>query len=142
MFLFSWKKIYKNSGGSVDAIYLIFKMLVRGEVPKNKYDPIYKYYDKDYSGQSFLRDPEVLLENSFRYTKKEVVEYLALASYRSYSDYLMHGTVTLGMLNSPLPETKIKQNRLLTINYLNNIVFMYEKSYDEEIKQWQYHSIK
>ena len=128
MFLFSWKKIYKNSGGSVDAIYLIFKMLVRGEVPKNKYDPIYKYYNKDYTGQSFIKDPEDLLENAFKYKKKEVVEYLALASYRSYTDYIMYGTITLDVINSPLPLHKLKQNRLLYLNPSNQIEFRFEKS--------------
>lgn len=128
MFLFSWKKIYKNSGGSVDAIYLIFKMLVRGEVPKNKYDPIYKYYNKDYTGQSFIKDPEDLLENAFKYKRKEVVEYLALASYRSYTDYIMYGTITLDVINSPLPLHKLKQNRLLYLNPSNQIEFRFEKS--------------
>lgn len=128
MFLFSWKKIYKNSGGSVDAIYLIFKMLVRGEVPKNKYDPIYKYYNKDYTGQSFIKDPEDLLENAFKYKKKEVVEYLALASYRSYTDYIMYGTITLDVINSPLPLHKLKKNRLLYLNPSNQIEFRFEKS--------------
>ena len=128
MFLFSWKKIYKNSGGSVDAIYLIFKMLVRGEVPKNKYDPIYKYYNKDYTGQSFIKDPEDLLENAFKYKKKEVVEYLALASYRSYTDYIMYNTITLDVINSPLPLHKLKQNRLLYLNPSNQIEFRFEKS--------------
>jgi len=128
MFLFSWKKIYKNSGGSVDAIYLIFKMLVRGEVPKNKYDPIYKYYNKDYTGQSFLKDPEDLLENAFKYKRKEVVEYLALASYRSYTDYIMYSTITLDVINSPLPLHKLKNNRLLYLNPSNQIEFRFEKS--------------
>ena len=128
MFLFSWKKIYKNSGGSVDAIYLIFKMLVRGEVPKNKYDPIYKYYNKDYTGQSFLKDPEDLLENAFKYKRKEVVEYLALASYRSYTDYIMYNTITLDVINSPLPLHKLKNNRLLYLNPSNQIEFRFEKS--------------
>jgi hypothetical protein len=128
MFLFSWKKIYKNSGGSVDAIYLIFKMLVRGEVPKNKYDPIYKYYNKDYTGQSFIKDPEDLLENAFKYKKKEVVEYLALASYRSYTDYIMYNTITLDVINSPLPLHKLKKNRLLYLNPSNQIEFRFEKS--------------
>ena len=128
MFLFSWKKIYKNSGGSVDAIYLIFKMLVRGEVPKNKYDPIYKYYNKDYTGQSFIKDPEDLLENAFKYKKKEVVEYLELASYRSYTDYIMYSTITLDVINSPLPLHKLKNNRLLYLNPSNQIEFRFEKS--------------
>jgi hypothetical protein len=127
MFLFSWKKIYKISGGQVNSIYLIFKMLVNSEIPKNKYDPIYKYYSKDYSGQCFLQNPSDLLENAFRYTRKEVVEYIALASYRSYSDYLMFGITTISVMNSPLPLNKLKQNRLLRIEN-DTVHFLYEKS--------------
>lgn len=127
MFLFSWKKIYKISGGSVNTIFLIFKMLVNSEIPKNKYDPIYKYYQKNYSGQSFLVSPKELLEVAFKYERKEVVEYLVLASYRSYTDYIMYGTLTLDVMHSPLPLNKLKNNRLLHIED-NKIHFLYEKS--------------
>ena len=127
MFLFSWKKIYKISGGSINTIYLIFKMLVNSEIPKNKYDPIYKYYEKNYSGQSFLVSPKKLLEVAFKYKRKEVVEYIVLASYRSYTDYIMYGTLTLDVMHSPLPLNKLKNNRLLHIED-NKIHFLYEKS--------------
>ena len=127
MFLFSWKKIYKISGGSVNTIFLIFKMLVNSEIPKNKYDPIYKYYEKNYSGQSFLVSPKKLLEVAFKYKRKEVVEYIVLASYRSYTDYIMYGTLTLDVMHSPLPLNKLKNNRLLHIED-NKIHFLYEKS--------------
>lgn len=127
MFLFSWKKIYKISGGSVNTIFLIFKMLVNSEIPKNKYDPIYKYYQKNYSGQSFLVSPKKLLEVAFKYKRKEVVEYIVLASYRSYTDYIMYGTLTLDVMHSPLPLNKLKNNRLLHIED-NKIHFLYEKS--------------
>ena len=127
MFLFSWKKIYKISGGSINTIFLIFKMLVNSEIPKNKYDPIYKYYEKNYSGQSFLVSPKKLLEIAFKYKRKEVVEYIVLASYRSYTDYIMYGTLTLDVMHSPLPLNKLKNNRLLHIED-NKIHFLYEKS--------------
>lgn len=127
MFLFSWKKIYKISSGQVSTTYLILKMLMKGQIPKNKYDPIYKYYGKDYSGQSFLKNSKDLLENCHKYSKKEVVEYVALASYRLYSDYLMFGTLTLPVRTSPLPLNKLKQNRLLRIED-GNIHFLYEEA--------------
>lgn len=131
MFLFSWEKIYKKSSGSVNTIFLLFKMLVNSEIPKNKYDPIYKYYGTNYSGLSFLTNPKELLEVSFKYKRKEVVEYIALASFRSYSDYLMHGVITLKVMNSPLPLNKIKQNRLLRVEG-DTIHFIFEKSNTEE----------
>ena len=142
MFLFSWKKIYKNTGGNVGSIFLVFDMLVKNKVPKNKYDRIYKFYDKDYSGQCFIENPNKLLDNAHKYTHKEVVQYVALASFRRYSEYLSNQKTTLSLVESPVDYEIIQKNRLLSIDIHSEIHFLYEKSYDEEIKQWQYHLTK
>jgi hypothetical protein len=127
MFLFSWKKIYKISGGQVGAIYLITKMLIERQVPKNKYDRIYKYYNKDYTGQCFLVKPKDLMDNAHKYTIKEVVQYIALASFRRYSEYLATNKTTLALLESPVSKELIIKNRLLTLEN-DEIHFLYEKS--------------
>lgn len=142
MFLFDWKKIYKKTDGKVGPILIVFKMLVYKQIPKNKYDDIYKYYGTDFSGQSFLQNPEILFDNAYKYSPKEIVQYLALASFRRYSEYLATQKTTLSLLESPLGIDKIKQNRLLDIDIFNEIHFLYENSFDEEIKQWQSHLIK
>jgi uncharacterized protein (DUF924 family) len=117
-------------------------MLVYKQIPKNKYDDIYKYYGTDFSGQSFLQNPEILFDNAYKYSPKEIVQYLALASFRRYSEYLATQKTTLSLLESPLGIDKIKQNRLLDIDIFNEIHFLYENSFDEEIKQWQSHLTK
>jgi hypothetical protein len=127
VFLFDWKKIYKKTNGKLGPLYTVFKMLVRGEVPKNKYDRIYKYYNVDYSGQSFLLNPDTLLDNAHKYTTKEIVEYIALASYRRYSEYLATKKTTLSLLESPVGKDKINKNRLLSIDTNGEIHFLYEE---------------
>ena len=127
MFLFSWKKIHQISDGQVGTVFLIFSMLVRNTIPKNKYDPLYKYYGKDYLGQSFLIRPELLLENAHKYTYKEIAHYIALASFRRYSEYLANKKTTLSLLESPVGKDIINQNRLLSIDEYNQIHFLYEE---------------
>jgi hypothetical protein len=127
MFLFSWKKIYKISGGQVGTIYLIVKMLVEQQIPKNKYDRIYKYYNKDYTGQCFLVNPKALFDNAYKYDTKEVVQYIALASFRRYSEYLATNKTTLAFLESPVSKELIIKNRLLKLEN-DEIHFLYEKS--------------
>lgn len=134
VFLFDWKKIYKNTNGRIGSILTVFRMLVRNEVPKNKYDRIYKYYGKDYSGQSFLLNPDRLLDHMHKYDPKEIVEYIALASFRRYSEYLATQKTTLSLLESPVGKDKIENNRLLSIDKYGEIHFLYEKSFTKENK--------
>ena len=64
MFFYDWAKIYDASKGNVVEIVRIFRMIVEKQVPKNKYDPIYRYSQKDFSGISFMLHPDVLLHHS------------------------------------------------------------------------------
>jgi len=127
VFLFDWKKIYKKTDGKIGLILLVFKMLVYKQVPKNKYDSIYKYYDQDYNGQSFLLNPDILFDNSYKYKPKEIVQYIALASFRRLSDYLTTQKTTLDILESPIDREFIEKNRLLHIDEYNQIHFLYEE---------------
>lgn len=126
MFLFCWKKILKESKGSVNATFIILEMLIKGLVPLNRKDKFYPYYDKDYTGLSFLANPKALMTNAFKYSKKEVVEYVALASFRRYADYLTYNTITLSLIESPIGKDLIKQNRLLRLEG-ETIHFLFEE---------------
>jgi len=126
MLLFSWKKICKNSDGRVGTIFRILDMLVNDRLPLNKFDPIYKYHSKDYSGLSFLVNPHDLLKNAYKYTTKEIIQYVALASYRRYSDYLSNKTTTIDLLETPISEATIKENRLLRLEG-TIVYFLYEE---------------
>jgi len=126
MLLFDWKKIFDTASGSIYNCNLIMEMLIKGSVPKNKYDPIYSFSQKNFVGNSFLVHPEFLLYNSYKYEQKEVCMYYALASLRSLADYYADKKTTLDALHCPVPLEEINDNRLLIIED-DTITFIYEE---------------
>ena len=127
MFLFNWKKIYNEAEGSSVKCLEILDMMVYKKVPYNSYDPIYKYRNKSFSGDSFLLQPEILLENSFRFEPREVAIYVALAARRKLADYLAFGEKNLSVRHAPQLNTLIEENRLLYMEG-NKIHFVYEEA--------------
>ena len=128
MFLFNWKKIYQETDGSILKCLEVLDMMVYKKIPYNSYDPIYKYRNKDFSGDSFLLQPEILLENSFRFEPKEVAIYVALAARRKLADYLAFGEKTLSIRHAPQLTNLIEENSLLYIDEVNRIHFVYEEA--------------
>ena len=120
MFLFDWPKIYKASGGSSREAVSIFTMAVTREIPRNRYDPIYKYSQKSFSGNSYLLRPFLLIERSYKYTYKELADYIAAASFRSYANYKISRDTTLDRVLLPISDRRIgsfiKNNRLLYLD--------------------------
>ena len=126
MLLFDWKKVFDTASGSIYNCNLIMEMLIKGKIPKNKYDPIYKFSGKNFRGNSFLVHPEFLLYNSHKYDQKEVCMYYALASLRSLSEYYADQKTTLDALHCPVPLEDINDNRLLIVDE-EEITFIYEE---------------
>ena len=120
MFLFDWPKIYDNSKGSVVEVVRIFRMIVEKQVQKNKYDPIYRYSQKSFSGNSYLLRPFLLIERSYKYTYKELADYIAAASFRSYANYKISRDTTLDRVLLPISDRRIdsfiENNRLLYLD--------------------------
>jgi len=112
--LYDWKKIYRFSKGKPDRVILALRALV-GEIPKHINQPLYFAYIKDFSGKSFLVNPERLIEESAFYKAKEIAEYTALASFRNYADYTLTNKTTLDLLHVPVRHEIITNNRLLKI---------------------------
>ena len=102
------------------------EMLIKKQIPRNKYDYIYKYSKLNFSGTSFLLHPEFVLYNSYKYTPRELCVYYALASLRNYSDYLVSGKTTLDPLHCPVDLETIKNNRLLIV-LEDEITLIYEE---------------
>ena len=103
-------------------------MLINSEVPKSKFDPIYNYSSIDFSGESFLLHPDILVFNSYKYSNRDLAIYLALASLRSYAAYKVFGTVTLPLLHSPVhPHEYLNNTRLLPVDENDLIHFLYEE---------------
>lgn len=130
MFLYNWKNIYNYTDGRVGDIVTIFSMLYWKSVPRNKFDPIFRFYPykNQFIGNSFLLHPDVLAHNPLRASDREIAEYLALAALRPLADYFVSGTTTLDLFEVPLDLNTLKNNRLLRIDYENNkLVFVYEE---------------
>lgn len=127
MVFFDWRKIYRKTGGSSKRIITLMQALTMKGLPKNKYDPVYKYFYDDYSGNSFLLQPWKLLDEKHKYTPREVAEYIGLASYRNYGYYSATKDPSLDLFHSPLSEDTINSNRLLRIEN-GRVHFLYEKS--------------
>lgn len=115
-----------NETSSIKSLLLIYEMLVMNKVPANKFDPLYRFYGKDFKGQDFLLNPYDLLEVRHRYKDKELVEYIALAARRPLADYLANGVRTLPLIHSPINKDRLKHNRLLRIED-DQIIFIYEE---------------
>ena len=134
MFLFDWAKIYDASKGNVVEIVRIFRMIVEKQIPKNKYDPIFRYSQKDFSGISFMLHPDVLLHHSFKYKYREVAQYISLCALRSAADFISTQDPSLEMVLMPglSPEKVIENNRLLEIDE-DRVYFRYEEVNPKEI---------
>jgi len=129
MLLYDWRKIYKKSGGNVLEIFYILEMLVNKSIPTHRGDKLYKYSKVDFSGQSFIVHPDVLLYNSYKHSYKDIAAYLATASFRSLAEYAATQTTTLELLHIPFADflvENIKTNSLLRVE--DELVhFLYEE---------------
>ena len=126
MILFDWKKVFDSADGNISLCNMIMEMLIKEKIPRNKYDYIYKYAQKDFTGTSFLLHPEFLLFNAYKYTPRELCVYYAMASLRSYSEYMATGKTTLDPLHCPVDLETIKDNRLLIV-LKDEITLIYEE---------------
>ena len=133
MFLYDWQKIFETAEGDASTIFRIFKMIVTNQTPMNKYDKIYNFSHIRFIGQSFLAHPDVLLFNSYKYSRVEIAQYLALASLRPISDYLATGKTTLDINLVEMDINFFKENSLLDID--DEVTFLYEEV-PQEKKQW------
>ena len=127
MVLFNWKKVYQEAEGSAVKCLQIIDMITYKKIPFNSYDPIYKYRNKNFSGDSFLLQPEILLENGFRYSPREIAIYVGVASRRKLADYLAFGEKTLSIDHAPQVNKLIEDNRLLYMEG-SKIHFVYEEA--------------
>lgn len=133
MILYDWKKVWYYADGNAKEVYRIIKMITNREIPYSKKDPIYKYYGKDFAGNSFLLHPENLIFNSYKHEYKDIGVYLALASLRSYADFKLTGDTTLDTMAMPFGTRELSQNNELLLEKHNRMFFLYEEVKQENI---------
>jgi len=131
MLLFNWKKVLKESRRSNAELLKIMTYLTFRPKIYSLYDPFLEYSFKDWSGNSFLRNPEPLFINRKRFPDKQIVEYIGLASLRNYSEFVMTGKLTLDLLACAGKEDLIDNNRLLLLKD-GEIHFLYEEAQKEK----------
>lgn len=137
--LFSWRRIKLQAGRSVNKIVLILRALLMqhtGKLPNDLRDPLYKYYYKDYSGDSYILNLHELIEQYYKWSNKEIAEYVALAALRNYSDYLVLKQKYLDVIKSPISIEKLNNNRLLLVKD-NKIYFYYEEAANRRKELWR-----
>ena len=131
MIKYNWAKILKVTEGDSNSIVLIVHMLTYPRVPTSYRDPTYQYYSQSFEGFSFLINPEKLLTERSKYTNREAAEYVAVASYRNYLEYNKTGDTRLHLIDFPLFEEIINNNRLLHMED-GTIHFKFEEALNNE----------
>ncbi len=123
---YNWKALLKYSGGSNNTLLDIFEYLNNKRLPKNKFDPAYRWSQINFTGTSFLINPNQLLGCRKDYKSSECVDYIGLASIRNYANYYLTKDRSLEIELCPLPIERVKANRLLCLEK-DRIHFIYEK---------------
>ena len=128
---YDWDRIFTATEGNSVEIIRIIRMMVERHIPKDFHDPIYKYYAKDFTGPSFLINPDLLLLNSHKHRYKDMAMYVSLASLRPMAEWAASGKVDLSALLVPVDPVKLAayvgQNPLLSLKD-GNIKFLYEET--------------
>ena len=115
MILFNWKKIVKDTGGKTKDILAVMHWLTYKQFPSNTKDRIYRYFEDNYHGDSFLVCPESIFLKRQNYGVTEIMQYFSLASRRSFAKYVHGRTTTLDFFHANVEEDAIDNNRLLTL---------------------------
>ena len=94
-------------------------------------DNLFRIKGKKEEGLSVLINPEKLLTERLKYTNREAAEYVAVASYRNYLEYMKTGDTKLHLIDFPLFEDIINNNRLLHMEN-GTIHFKFEEAPNNE----------
>ena len=116
MVLYNWQKIFEASDGNPFIIFIIFRMLIGKEIPQNKYDKLYEFSKHNFSGESFMLHPDILLFNAYKHEYSDIAQYIALCSLRPFEDYKATGKIDLNLLTVDVDHSIFKDNSLLHID--------------------------
>jgi hypothetical protein len=126
MLFFDWTKVYDSANGSISHCNMIMEMIIKKSLPKNRFDPLYKYSNINFIGRNFLIHPDMLLFNAYKYGQRDLAIYYSLAALRNVAEYRATQKITLDTAFCPVDLESIKDNRLLRIDE-HNIHFIYEE---------------
>ena len=114
MILYNWPKIFQYTSGDSSEVVSLIAYITYPNLPLNSYDKTYRSSLIDWSGDSFLLHPEKILSNRSKFDDRELAQYVALASFRSFAEYQATTKRSLNLLLAPVPTVLIDNNRLLS----------------------------
>ena len=126
LILYNWPKIVSKSDGRVSKMLEILSHLTFKLLPVNEEDFRFKVSQENWSGDSFLLNPSKIFIHRHQIKSREIAEYVALASLRSYAEYKATRKTTLSLIQCPVEQVQIKDNRLLSF-WNNEIYFCWEE---------------
>jgi hypothetical protein len=132
MLLYNWQKIFEASGGNPFIVFIILRMLVGREIPKNKHDKLYEFSKLNFSGDSFMLHPDILLYNAYKHEYSDIAQYIALCSLRPLVDYKTTGKIDLDLFTVDIDHELFKHNSLLRFEG-DDLHFIYEEVPKEKI---------
>ena len=121
LILYNWPKIVSKSVGRVSKMLEILSHLTFKLLPVNEEDLRFNISQENWSGDSFLLNPSKIFIHRHQFKSREIAEYVALASLRSYAEYKDTRNTTLSLLECPVEQVQIKDNRLLS--FCNNQIY-------------------
>ena len=121
LILYNWPKIVSNSNGRVSKMLEILSHLTFKLLPVNEEDFRFNISQENWSGDSFLLNPSKIFIHRHQFKSREIAEYVALASLRSYAEYKATRKTTLSLIECPVEQVQIKDNRLLS--FCNNQIY-------------------
>lgn len=114
MIFFDKNKLLRHSKGRADKVLDILRYITCRPIPeKGKLIRLLKYRSINWSGESFLLYPERLLDNAWKYSNRELLQYIFVAARRNYADYKLEGKKTVETYK--INTKAIENNRLLSI---------------------------
>ncbi len=132
MLLYNWQKIYEAADGNAFTIFIIFRMITAKLTPENKFDRLFELSKTNFSGESFMLHPDILLYNGYKHEYNDIAQYIALCSLRPLSDYSTTGKIDLDLLTVDIDHELFINNSLLRIEG-DNIHFIYEEVPKEKL---------
>jgi hypothetical protein len=127
MIRYNWQKIFTASFADPDTCLRIMKMLTYNHVPQDYKDPLFKFYIRDFTGESFMVNPELLFFNQHKWSQRDLAIYCAMASIRPYADYVLHRQIHLPLEKCPFDVHEFCDNPKILPVEDDYILFQYEE---------------
>lgn len=134
MIFFNWKLVKKKSNKSLKKTIQIIKHITYRDIPWSEKSPDLYFSYTDWSGSSWLLNPEELIRSLYgterKISKQDFYVYIELASRRNYSLYRLGGELGLDIRLTYGYNYYIQNNPILEVK--NDMVRFY---FEDKLQQ-------